>query len=169
MVSNSCAYILYTTRNPFRQADVLFRILRIGVKNILNVGLAVGEIESLDVRHGGKHADDGFVGFDVSHGMLRIGRVGMNTKFFIDEAFDAGLQAVFEAVFTGGDSIINGAASEVLIGKEKSVHLAVNSEIILHRALGKSHFGLVGALDHAVVAERDYALVMVDNDAAHFG
>ena len=48
---------------------MLLGILGVGIEDILYVGLAVRNIESLDIRHGGEEADDGFVGFEVGHGL----------------------------------------------------------------------------------------------------
>ena len=91
----------------------------------------------------------------------------MHTKFFVNEAFDTGLQTVFEAIFAGGDFVVNGTASEVLVGEKQGVHLGVNSKIVFHGALRERHFGLVGTLHHAVVAERNDAFIAIDDDAAH--
>ena len=126
---------------------MLGRVGGVGIDDVLYVGLAVGEIESFDTGHGGEEADDGFIGVDVGHGFLGIDGVGVDAEFLVDEAFDAGLETVFEAVFAGGDAIINSAAGEVLMGKNQGVHLGVNGEIVFHRALGESHFGLLGTLD----------------------
>lgn len=92
----------------------------------------------------------------------------MDTELLVNKAFDAGLQAVFEAIFAGGDSIVDSAAGQILVGKKYGVHLGVNSEVVFHRALRKGHFGLIGTLNHAVVAERNDAFVLVDNHATHF-
>ena len=103
--------------NPFRQAGVFCGIFGVGIENVLGISLAVSEIESLDARHGGQHTDDGFVGVDIGHGPRWVGSVRMDAKLLIDEALDAGLQAVFETVFAGSDSVVNSTTSEVLIGK----------------------------------------------------
>ena len=92
----------------------------------------------------------------------------MNAEFFIDKAFDAGLQAIFETVFAGGGFVVESAAGEILMGKKQSVHFGMDGEVIFHRALGKGHFRLIGALREAVVAERNDALIRIDNDTAHF-
>ena len=93
----------------------------------------------------------------------------MNAKLFIYEAFDASLETVFETIFTSSDTIIECTAGQILVSKNQCIHFAVNSEIIFHRTLREGHFGLVGALKHTIVAKRYHALVLVDNDAAHFG
>ena len=103
---------------------------RVGVEDVLSVGFAIGDIECLDVGHGGEEADDGFVGVDVGHGALGVGGVGMDTQLPVDKPLDAGLEAVFEAVFARGDSIINSTAGEVASGKNQSVHFGVDGEII---------------------------------------
>ena len=92
----------------------------------------------------------------------------MNAEFFIDKAFDAGLQAVFETVFAGGGFVVESAAGEILMSKKQSVHFGMDGEVIFHRALGKGHFRLIGALREAVVAERNDALIRIDNDTTHF-
>lgn len=45
----------------------------------------------------------------------------------------------------------------------------MDGKIVFHWALREGHLGLVGALNHAVIAERDYAFVLVDDYTAHFG
>lgn len=91
----------------------------------------------------------------------------MHTKFFVNEAFDTGLQAVFEAILAGGDFVVDGTAGEVLVGEKQSVHLGVDGKIVFHGAFGERHFGFVGTLYHAVVTERNDAFVLVDDDTAH--
>lgn len=91
----------------------------------------------------------------------------MNTKFFIDKAFDASLETIFETIFTGGNAIINSAASEILVGKEHGVHFGMDGKIVFHGALRESHFRLVGTLKHAVITERHDAFVSVYNHTAH--
>ena len=51
---------------------------------------------------------------------------------------------------------------------DKGVHFGMNGKIILHRALGQGHFGLVGGLDHAVITKGNNALVVIHNHATHF-
>ena len=41
----------------------------------------------------------------------------MDAELFVDEALDAGLEAVLEAVLAGGDFVVERAAGEVLVGK----------------------------------------------------
>lgn len=125
----------------------------VGVKDVLGVSLAVGDVEGLDVGHGSEEADDCFVGVDVGHGFLGVGGVRMDAELFINDAFDAGLEAVFEAVFAGGDSIIYSAAGEVALSENEGVHFGVDGEVVLHWSFGESHFGFVGALEHAVITE----------------
>ncbi len=93
----------------------------------------------------------------------------MDAELLVDETLDAGLEAVLEAVLAGGDFVVERAAGEALVGKNQRVHLGVDSEVVLHRTLGEGHFGLVGALDHAVIAEGNDAFSLVDNDATHLG
>ncbi len=135
----------------------------------MGVGLAVGDVEGLDIGHGGEEADDCLVGVDVGHGAFGVGGVGMDTQLPVDKPLDAGLEAVFEAVFARGDSIINSTAGEVAPGKNQSVHLGVDGEIILHGALGERELGLDGALWEAIIAYRHYTLMLIDDGAAHFG
>ena len=44
--------------------------------------------------------------------------MGVDSEFFVNEPFDAGLQAIFEAVFTSGDPIIYGAAGKILVRED---------------------------------------------------
>lgn len=141
----------------------------VGVEDVLGVGLAVGDVEGLDIGYGGEEADDCFVGVDVGHGALGVGSVGMDTQLPVDKPLDAGLEAVFETVFARGDSIINSTAGEVALGKNQSVHLGMNGEIIFHGALGERELGLDGALWEAIIAHRYHTLVLVNDGAAHFG
>ena len=92
----------------------------------------------------------------------------MNAKVFIDEALDAGLEAVFEAVFAGGDTIIQSTAGQILVGEKYGVHLRMGGEVILHGALGEGHFGFIGALNEAIVAKRNNAFVLIYDYTAHF-
>ena len=101
---------------PFGKAGTFFGIFRVGVENVLNVCFTVGKIECFDFGHSGEHADDSLVGVDIGHGMLRVGRMRMDTELAINETLDAGLEAVLEAVFTSGNPIIYGASSEVASG-----------------------------------------------------
>lgn len=91
----------------------------------------------------------------------------MNTEFFINETFNAGLKAVFETVVASGDSIINSAAGKVAASKDEGVHFRMNSKMIFHGALAEGHFGFVGILDEAIIAERNNAFVRIDYDATH--
>ena len=93
----------------------------------------------------------------------------MDAEFFVDETFNTGLEAIFEAVFAGGYSIIYGTAGKVAFGEDESIHLGVDGEVILHGAFGESHFGFVSTLEHAIVAKRDYAFIAINDHAAHFG
>ncbi len=92
----------------------------------------------------------------------------MDAQFFIDEAFDAGLETIFQTVFTSRDAVVNGAAGEVLMGENQGVHFGMNREIIFHRAFAQSHFRFIGVLDHAIIAEGDDAFFRIDDHAAHF-
>ena len=67
--------------------------------------------------------------------MSAVGRVGMDAKLLVNKAGNTGLKAIFEAVFAGGNAIINGAAGEVAFCKNQSVHFGVNCKVIFHRAL----------------------------------
>ena len=148
---------------------MFFGVRWVGVEDVLGVGLAVGDVEGLDIGHGGEEADDCFVGVDVGHGALGVGGVGMDTQLPVDKPLDAGLEAVFEAVLTGGDSVVNSATGEVAPGKNQSVHLGVDGEIILHGALGERELGLDGALWEAIISYRYHPFVLVNDGAAHFG
>ena len=101
---------------PFGKAGTFFRIFRVGVENVLDIGFTVGKIECFDFGHSRKHADDGFVGIYIGHGMFGVGRVRMDTEFAVNEAFDAGLETMLETVFASGNPIIYGASSEVASG-----------------------------------------------------
>ena len=61
--------------DPLDKTSVFFRILVVRIKNVLNVGFAIGEIKGLDVRHGGKHSNDSLISIDIGHGMLGVGRM----------------------------------------------------------------------------------------------
>jgi len=103
--------------DPFGEAGVFGGIWWVGVEDILDVGLAAYDVEGGDVGHGGEKADDGFVGLDIGHGPFGIGGVRVDAELLIDEALDAGLEAVFEAVLTSGDAVVDGAAGEIAAGK----------------------------------------------------
>ena len=60
----------------------------------------------------------------------------MDAEFFINKTFDAGLKTVFETIFASSNTIINGAAGEVLVGKKDGVHLGMNGKVVFHRTLG---------------------------------
>ena len=59
----------------------------------------------------------------------------MDAQIFVDEAFNTSLQAILEAVFAGGNTIVNGAAGEILVSKEDSVHFGMDGKIVFHGAL----------------------------------
>lgn len=118
----------------------------VGIEDIFDIGLAVFEIQSLDFGHGSEKTDDGLVGIDIGHGLLRVSGMRMHAELSVDKTLDAGLEAVFETVITGGDAVINCAAGQVSMCVDESVHLGMNYEIILHRTLGEGHFGFVGTL-----------------------
>ena len=90
---------------------MFFGVRGVGVEDVLGVGLAVGDVEGLDIGHGGEEADDCFVGVDVGHGALGVGGVGMDTQLPVDKPLDAGLEAVFETVITSSNAVIKCAAS----------------------------------------------------------
>lgn len=115
---------------------------------------------------GGEHTDDGLVGLQGSH-RARFGvLVGFDTQFTVNKTSNAGLETVFEAIFTSGVAIVNGATGEVATGEDQGVHFRVNREIIFHGALGEGHFRLVGTLNHAIIAKGDRAMVFIDDDTA---
>lgn len=53
-------------------------ICGVGIEDVLDVSFAVFEVESFDLGHGSEQADDGFVGFDVGHGLFGVGGMGVN-------------------------------------------------------------------------------------------
>ena len=120
-------------REPFGEAGVFGGILGVGGEDIFGVGLATHDIESFDIGHGSKEADNGFVGLGVGHGVFGVGGVGVDAELAVNKAFDAGLEAVFETVFAGSNFIIYSAASEIALGEDKGIHFGVNREVILHR------------------------------------
>lgn len=135
----------------------------------MDVGFAVSEIKGLNIGHGGKHPDNSFVGIDISHRMLGVGRVGMDAELAIYEAFDTSLKAVLEAVFAGSCLIIYSTSGEVASSIDESVHLRMNDEVVFHGAFAHGHFGFIGTLREAIIAERDHALVSIYDCATHFG
>ena len=93
----------------------------------------------------------------------------MDTKLSVHETFDAGLEAVLEAILAGGDGVVEGAAGEVATSKNQGVHLGMNREVVLHGALGEGHLGFVGPLEHTIITERHDTFVDIHDDAAVFG
>lgn len=92
------------------------RIFGVGIKDILNVRLAIGEIQSINIGHRDKKANDGFVGFDVGHRMLRVSRMRVNAELAVNETLDAGLETVFETVLAGSGLIIYSTARKIAAG-----------------------------------------------------
>lgn len=70
----------------------------------------------------------------------------MHAELSVDKTLDAGLEAVLETVVAGGDAVIDCTAGQVPMCVDESIHLGMNYEIILHRALGEGHFGFVRTL-----------------------
>ena len=155
--------------DPFSEASVFVGIFGVGIENILNIGLAIGEIQSLDVWHGGEHADDGLIGIDIGHGMFRVGRMRMDAELTVNEALDAGLETVFETVITSSSLIIYSTPGEVATSINQRIHFRMNNKVILHGALAHGHLGFVSALREAIVAERNDSIICIDNCATHFG
>ena len=133
--------------DPLGEAGVFGGIFGVGIENVLDVGFAVRDVQGLDVRQSGEHSDNSLVGLERIHGLVPSGGVGMNAKLAIDETANPRLQTILEAVLASGHLIINRTTGKVLMSKEHGIHFRMNCKIILHRALGESHFGLVGTLN----------------------
>lgn len=85
--------------------------------------------------------------------MLGVGRMRMNAELAVDETLDAGLETVLETIVACGDSIIYSASGQVAACVDEGIHFGMNSEIVLHGTLTKSHLRFVGALDQSVIAQ----------------
>ena len=120
---------------PADEAGIFGRIGWVGSENVLGVGFAVRDVEGGDGGHGGKETDNSFISLIARHGVRRVGGMRFDAQFLIDKALDASLEAVFQTVFTSGDTVINSAASEVLVGKNQGIHLGVDGEIVFHWSL----------------------------------
>ena len=92
------------------------RIFRVGIEDVFDVGLAIGEVQGLDIWHGRKHANNGFIGVNIGHRVFGVSGMRVNAEFTVDEAFDASLETMFETVFASSGLIIYSAPRKVATG-----------------------------------------------------
>lgn len=63
----------------------------IGIEDVFDVGLAVGDIKGLDFGHGNEQANHGLISVDIGHGFSWVSGIRMDAKLFVNKTFDAGL------------------------------------------------------------------------------